>query len=51
VIYKFGGFRQPINLDGPSVFKLGSTVPVKCALTDATTLLSVTRSPGSASFR
>ncbi len=34
VVYRFGGFRQPINPDGSSVFKLGSTVPVKLVLTD-----------------
>ena len=28
----FGGIRQPINADGSSQFKLGSTVPVKFAL-------------------
>jgi hypothetical protein len=31
----FGGFRQPINADGSSVFRAGRTVPVKFALTDA----------------
>ena len=30
----FGGFRQPINADGSSVFKAGRTIPVKFALTD-----------------
>jgi len=35
VHYNFGGFRQPINTDGSSVFKLGSTVPVKFQLRDA----------------
>jgi hypothetical protein len=31
----FSGVFQPINPDGSSIFKLGSTVPVKFALTDA----------------
>jgi hypothetical protein len=35
VIYRFDGFRQPINSDGSSIFKLGSTVPVKFTLSDA----------------
>jgi hypothetical protein len=35
VQYKFNGFLQPINLDGSSIFKLGSTIPVKFKLTDA----------------
>jgi predicted acyl esterase len=35
VQYMFGGLLQPINPDGSSIFKLGSTVPVKFALTDA----------------
>jgi len=30
----FGGFRQPINADGSSVFKAGRTIPVKFALYD-----------------
>ncbi len=30
----FGGFRQPINADGSSVFKAGRTIPVKFSLTD-----------------
>jgi hypothetical protein len=33
--YQFGGILQPINRDGSSVFKAGSTVPVKFQLTDA----------------
>jgi hypothetical protein len=32
VIYAWSGLLQPINLDGSSVFKLGSTVPVKFQL-------------------
>src|SRR6185312_16256677 len=32
--YSFGGILQPINPDGSSIFKLGSTVPVKFSLTD-----------------
>jgi hypothetical protein len=35
VQYMFSGVLQPINPDGSSIFKLGSTVPVKFALTDA----------------
>ncbi|MCX7778873.1 MAG: PxKF domain-containing protein [Patescibacteria group bacterium] len=32
--YLFSGILQPINADGSSIFKLGSTVPVKFRLTD-----------------
>lgn len=35
VQYAFGGVQQPINADDSSIFKLGSTVPVKFALADA----------------
>jgi len=35
VRYNFGGILQPINPDGSSIFKLGSTVPVKFQLRDA----------------
>lgn len=35
VNYVFSGVRAPINQDGSSIFKLGSTVPVKFGLTDA----------------
>lgn len=35
VVYKFGGILQPINNDGSSIFKLGSTVPVKFQLKDS----------------
>jgi len=35
VRYVFGGILQPINPDGSSIFKLGSTVPVKFQLWDA----------------
>jgi hypothetical protein len=35
VTYGFGGFLEPINNDGSSIFKLGSTVPVKFQLKDA----------------
>jgi len=35
VRYDFGGFLPPINPDGSSIFKLGSTVPVKFQLRDA----------------
>jgi hypothetical protein len=34
VLYKFGGFLDPIDANGNSLFKLGSTVPVKFQLTD-----------------
>jgi hypothetical protein len=38
VVYSngFGGFLQPVNTDGTSRFKLGSTIPVKFQLKDAT---------------
>ena len=32
--YLFGGILQPINADGSSIFKFGSTIPVKFQLTD-----------------
>ena len=35
VIYKWGGFLPPVTLDGRSLFKLGSTIPVKFQLFDA----------------
>lgn len=35
VVYSFSGILQPVNSDGSSIFKQGSTVPVKFALTDA----------------
>ena len=35
VQYMYSGVLQPINPDGSSIFKLGSTIPVKFALTDA----------------
>ncbi|CEG29338.1 PxKF domain-containing protein [Bacillus sp. B-jedd] len=35
VEYNFGGILQPINKDGKSIFKAGSTVPVKFQLKDA----------------
>ncbi len=35
VAYNFSGILQPINADGSSVFRLGSTVPVKFQLTDS----------------
>jgi len=34
VVYAYGEIREPINRDGSSVFKAGSTVPVKFAITD-----------------
>jgi hypothetical protein len=33
VTYSWSGFLQPINPDGTSIFRLGSTVPVKFQLT------------------
>jgi len=35
VQYDFGGFLPPVSLDGRSLFKLGSTIPVKFQLFDA----------------
>jgi lysophospholipase L1-like esterase len=35
VRYRFGGVLQPVNADGSSIFKAGSTVPVKFQLFDA----------------
>jgi hypothetical protein len=35
VVYDFGGFLPPVSLDGRSLFKLGSTIPVKFQLFDA----------------
>jgi hypothetical protein len=34
VLYQDSGIRQPINTDGSSTFKLGSTIPVKIQFTD-----------------
>ena len=34
VVYRFGGVLQPVNPDGSSIFKAGSTVPVKFQLFD-----------------
>ena len=34
VVYAYGEIREPINADGSSVFKAGSTVPVKFGITD-----------------
>lgn len=35
VVYTYSGVLQPINSDGKSIFKAGSTVPVKFQLTDS----------------
>ena len=35
VRYGYEGLLQPVNRDGSSIFKLGSTVPLKLVLTDA----------------
>jgi hypothetical protein len=40
VNYGWSGFLQPINADGSSIFKLGSTVPVKFQLTGASAGIS-----------
>jgi lysophospholipase L1-like esterase len=34
VEYMYGGLQQPVNVDGSSIFKLGSAVPLKFKLTD-----------------
>jgi len=35
VVYDFLGFMQPINTNGTSIFKAGSTIPIKFKLNDA----------------
>ena len=40
VTYAWSGPLQPINADGSSVFKLGSTVPVKFALTGGSAIVT-----------
>jgi hypothetical protein len=35
VVYNYGGILQPVNVNGSSIFKLGSTVPMKFQLKDA----------------
>jgi probable HAF family extracellular repeat protein len=40
VTYAWSGVLQPINSDGSSIFKLGSTVPVKFALTGASAVVT-----------
>jgi lysophospholipase L1-like esterase len=35
VLYGYSGLLQPVNADGTSIFKLGSTIPVKFALSNA----------------
>jgi hypothetical protein len=35
VAYRFGGVLQPVNADGSSIFKAGSTVPVKFQMFDS----------------
>ncbi|MBI3597607.1 MAG: PxKF domain-containing protein [Nitrospirae bacterium] len=42
VTYNFIGFLDPINSDGSSIFKLGSTVPIKYQLTDCNGLAVTT---------
>jgi hypothetical protein len=34
VLYRYSGVLQPVNPDGSSIFKLGSTIPVKFSLAD-----------------
>jgi lysophospholipase L1-like esterase len=45
VRYDYGGLEQPVNRDGSSVFKAGSTVPLKFALTDAASTLVGSATP------
>jgi hypothetical protein len=40
VSYSWSGFLQPINADGSSIFKLGSTVPVKFQLVGASAAIT-----------
>jgi hypothetical protein len=40
VSYSWSGFLQPINADGSSIFKLGTTVPVKFQLTAASAAIT-----------
>jgi hypothetical protein len=40
VTAEWSGVLQPVNADGSSIFKLGSTVPVKFALTGASAGIS-----------
>jgi YVTN family beta-propeller protein len=40
VTYAWSGVRQPVNADGTSVFKLGSTIPVKFSLAGASAGIS-----------
>jgi len=40
VLYAWSNLRQPINTDDSSIFKLGSTVPVKFQLTGASSGIS-----------
>ncbi len=35
VQYRYGGLQQPVNIDGSSIFKLNSAVPLKFQLTDS----------------
>jgi hypothetical protein len=40
VTYQWSGILQPVNADGSSVFKAGSTVPIKFALTGASACIT-----------
>jgi hypothetical protein len=40
VLYEWSGFLQPINSDNSSIFKLGSTVPVKFQLINSSAAIS-----------
>jgi hypothetical protein len=44
-LYTTGGFLAPINSDGSSVFKLGSTIPVKIVVRDCDGALVSTLTP------
>jgi hypothetical protein len=45
LLYNDSGIRQPINADGTSVFKLGSTIPVKIQFTDCNDMVVSTLAP------
>lgn len=44
-LYEAGGLMSPVNADGSSVFKLGSTVPLKIVVRDCNGVLVSTLSP------
>ncbi len=45
LLYSTSGFLQPINMDGTSSFKLGSTIPVKIRVTDCSGAYVTTLAP------